>query len=243
MRKITFLLLLFFILSTPLISQGTTAMPSLDNVFNSSEFKLKEVNVSGWVKLDKPCSDMGSLRQYGYKIYNDISGRLDAGDASEIQGNSQISILGEHKGLSISVTVKTIHNALLDKYDTLIIADVTQHQYMMNITDIREGIINSLNKYGSSPNVNVCATKYIEGYVDVNRRKDLLHKAFASINAEEVEDMEDENIISICGYSKHLPYSIKSGDRFININLACRYSSFDNKTYFWLGTPVINAEY
>jgi hypothetical protein len=58
--------------------------------------------------------------------------------------------------------------------------------------------------------------------VDVGRRKDILHRGLSLINAEETEYVEDDNIISISGYSKHLPYSIKSGDRFININMSCR---------------------
>jgi hypothetical protein len=144
MRKIAFLLLLVFILQSPLISEGTSDIPSITDVFKDSEFLLEEVNINGWVKLDEPCSDMNRLEEYGLAVFNDISDNTAGYNSAINEGVDQISIKGKNKDSNISVTVKTIHNEMPGKYETLIIADVTQHQDMMNITDIRESIYKCL---------------------------------------------------------------------------------------------------
>lgn len=60
---------------------------------------------------------------------------------------------------------------------------------------------------------------------------------------KKVEGMEDENIISVSAYSSKLKEYIKLGSEKINLNVAIRYSSFDDKTYIWVATPIIAIEY
>jgi hypothetical protein len=114
---------------------------------------------------------------------------------------------------------------------------------MENITDIRRHLYNCLEELGTHPNISICIIKYIDGSVDLSERQAILDDAFSSLCAEKIEGIKDDNLISISGYSKNFDYCIKSGSRDININAACRYSTYDNRTYFWLGTPVITFEY
>jgi hypothetical protein len=59
----------------------------------------------------------------------------------------------------------------------------------------------------------------------------------------EVEGIRDGSLISLSAYSPLLKDSIKVRGKRVNINLAARYSAFEDKTYIWLASPVITTEY
>jgi len=62
-------------------------------------------------------------------------------------------------------------------------------------------------------------------------------------NAKKVEGITEENLISISAYSPRVKSSILVNEKRVNINLAMRYNSYEDKTYIWLATPVITTEY
>jgi hypothetical protein len=64
-----------------------------------------------------------------------------------------------------------------------------------------------------------------------------------NINATTREDYVTDEVYSVVGYTKKIREYIYSGKQKININLALRYNSYQDKTYLYLATPVITAEF
>ena len=54
--------------------------------------------------------------------------------------------------------------------------------------------------------------------------------------------MKDEFSLNIMGFSPLLPEGIEILGQNYNINIVMRYNSEEDKTYLWIGTPVISLE-
>lgn len=243
MRKIAFLLLLLFIgYSTP-TSEGAESYASLEHVFNRECFKLKEVKFSGWVKMEEPCCEVFGLKQAASEAYRKMTGEdIDDEDIFDNDSDSA-TIHGIYAGSNIKVAARSSYLGPEQGYESVISVDITQEGSTENITDTRSSLYGCLRGFGDNPHINICITEYVTGNLDMSDRQIVLDSIFSTLGAKKVEGINDGNLISMCGYSREFPYCIKSGGRDINVNAACRYSTYDNRTYFWLGTPVITSEY
>lgn len=243
MRKAVILLLAFFISYAVPPSEGY-GLYKFSNALNGSNFVFKEANVNGWAKIKNASSDLESLKETARFYYQQLTGAGILDGSSVYCRDNSCVIRGSNGNEDVKVEVKVVHSgSRAQDSEQLVTVDITQHKDMQNIIDIRDRLFNLLDKYCSDSRVNVCTIKYIDGKVDCKARQSLLECALSELGAEKVEGISDDNLISLSGYSKSIPWHIMSGCKYININAASRYSSFENRTYFWLGTPVINVEY
>lgn len=76
--------------------------------------------------------------------------------------------------------------------------------------------------------------------------KEVINKTFYSADGQVIEGMEETEyggMVSLTGYSEKLQNNIQLAGDQINLNVAMRYSNYDDKTYIWIGTPLIATEY
>lgn len=243
MKRIALLLMAIFLGCMVPSSAMVRDSTPLENVFNSKEFVLKEVDINGWVRLSEIQVSPGFLDQISACAFNDMSSILKIDGIVTLYDEKGIAKKGENSENGLSIEVTAGYSEKDEKYDAVVSVNITQHACMKNITDIRRELFNCLCKYGSNPYVNICITKYIDGDIGLEKMQVLLEKELSALDAEKVESMYGDNMISISGYSGNLPWFIKCGGKYININAACRYNTYEDKTYFWLGTPVIASEY
>lgn len=93
------------------------------------------------------------------------------------------------------------------------------------------------------PDVNVCLTGVQSGKKSKTAMNDLCQKALKEVKAAKIEGMDDGRTISISAYSPIIEDWINVNGNKINLNIAARYNNNENKTYFWLATPIITTEY
>ncbi|OZV13462.1 hypothetical protein CIW83_04260 [Tissierella sp. P1] len=51
------------------------------------------------------------------------------------------------------------------------------------------------------------------------------------------------SLVSYTAYTPLIESSIFSGEKKVNLNLAIRYNENEDKTYIWIGTPIITTGY
>ncbi len=90
---------------------------------------------------------------------------------------------------------------------------------------------------------NLSLTGYINGKLDSNELNNTFRKVFNSAGAKKVEGIKDNNLISLSAYSPNVKNFISVNGNRVNLNVAIRYNSYEDKTYIWLATPVITKEY
>ncbi len=96
---------------------------------------------------------------------------------------------------------------------------------------------------GGAARISTCLVGGLDGKLDKEIWPEKLRKAGQALGATDAELTVQPGYAGLTGFSPELPESIVVGDRRININLAIRYSPYDNRTYVVIASPVITGEY
>ena len=102
----------------------------------------------------------------------------------------------------------------------------------------------SLYKYSNVVDISTCISGEFYKKSQFNKYDDILEKILYNMNAEEIDRIENENMISITAYSKLLDknYLEYLGNK-INLNIGIRYSEDEDKTLIYIATPIIKLDY
>ncbi|WP_443110742.1 YwmB family TATA-box binding protein [Caloramator sp. mosi_1] len=57
-----------------------------------------------------------------------------------------------------------------------------------------------------------------------------------------VNGIENENLVSVSAFA-NAGGEEKCEDKYVNLNIALRYSDLNKCTYIWIGSPLIYEEY
>ncbi|WP_372998680.1 YwmB family TATA-box binding protein [Lutispora sp.] len=81
------------------------------------------------------------------------------------------------------------------------------------------------------------------GKVTKELAESTINKLLNTIDANEVESIKNQELISISAYSRKIDDFITSNGNKINVQIGMRYSQYYDKTYIWIGSPIIPFEY
>ncbi|NLP14437.1 MAG: YwmB family TATA-box binding protein [Clostridium sp.] len=124
-----------------------------------------------------------------------------------------------------------------------ITVSVTVDSAKFEIEDIYEDLLKTLGKYKIHPKVNTCVTGYFEGKLDYAALNEVSKRVLKHAGARKVNGITDNNMISVSAYSPGIDNTILENGKKVNMNLAIRYNSYENRTYIWIAIPVITIEY
>ncbi len=143
-------------------------------------------------------------------------------------GNRGISIIGTKK----------------NNDESYIIVDILDNKVYKNIVGIYTILEKSLYKYSNVVDISTCISGEFYKKLQFNKYDDILEKILYNMNAEEIDRIENENMISITAYSKLLDknYLEYLGNK-INLNIGIRYSEDEDKTLIYIATPIIKLDY
>lgn len=238
-NAIAFLLTFLAFTSSPYQDNNTA---DIAQIFNNGKIQLKQATVSGWAKLQEPS---GQALESTVKLVSEhMEAKFGESEVYVDDGLIKRSVYhANYKEGSISLKIEDKYNSLMKKNETVIIIDITQYGKLWNITDIGERVTKCVKEIGSGPSANICIEGYVDGEVSKLEREKMMSNILTGLEASRVESINTNNLMSICGYTSNIKDYIKSKYKRINVNIASRYSVSDSKTYFWIGTPVLNIEY
>ena len=128
--------------------------------------------------------------------------------------------------------------------ESYIIVDILDNKVYKNIVGIYTILEKSLYKYSNVVDISTCISGEFYKKSQFNKYDDILEKILYNMNAEEIDRIENENMISITAYSKLLDknYLEYLGNK-INLNIGIRYSEDEDKTLIYIATPIIKLDY
>lgn len=95
----------------------------------------------------------------------------------------------------------------------------------------------------AKPKVSSCIIGAYDGKLAENNMRAEIADAMSAVEAKEVEGLQDDELKSISAFSGNINSFVMSNNKKVNIQIAMRYSSYDDKTYIWIGSPLIHVEY
>ena len=128
--------------------------------------------------------------------------------------------------------------------ESYIIVDILDNKVYKNIVDIYTILEKSLYKHSNIVDISTCISGEFYKKLQFNKYDDILQEILYNMNAEEIDKVENENMISVTAYSKFLEdnYLEYLGHK-INLNIGIRYSEDDEKTLIYIATPIIKLDY
>jgi hypothetical protein len=225
-----------------LISGGAYRRNSVDllyKVMSETGANLEESSVHGWSRLPPGTWTADTLKN---TISQGIASRGERPESYQFDSNSTeehysvraVRVSGNHRETIAAVARKDESAAFM----TVTIAGSTDQ-----ISSWEQQTAKILHSSGGIPSISSCLVGWINGKLDNGEWTDILSHSFALLDATHIDEMDDTRVSSVIGYSSRLPGDLLIDGVRVNINMASRYSSADNRTYITLGTPIIAREY
>lgn len=107
----------------------------------------------------------------------------------------------------------------------------------------QEQIKEEFAKLGITGNVTVNLTGYLEGKADLAMRNIITDQVIKQLEANIIAENRTEDLYTVYAYTKRVKDAIEVSGEKINLNISTSYDENNNRTYFYVSTPIISAEY
>lgn len=230
---------LWILLFSP--SKAISKEEGLQQAFEVSGAKMAEYNIHARVGIPDQLRDGEEAEKLCWELAEQLGIKELMVQRDDAQGNVQVWITGKYKeGQDIVVMVQSTQ--LEEVKETNFIIDLTGQGQPASIAQIGKEIKNVLGQYGEV-DISTWISGTYEGKLAQNERIKLVANIMGELNAKEVEGIREENLISITAYSKEISEWLRYGGNKVNIQIALRYNSYEDKTYLWIGSPLIFTAY
>lgn len=252
MKKTSFILIIsffFLIISLLIISTQFATNPpekELIEAFGISGAKVvsSEICFSGKIEGNefKTVDNMKNLALAISKGLGAGNGGLPAVAVNNdnMEGVELDEAIDENRIMHVSIVNSKPSGDSDGSYITVSVADSSAKP---GLEGTRRNIQSVLAGYRIKPKVTSCITGSIDGRLETSRLNSICSNIFNKTGASRVEGMSDDKLISVSAYTPAIGESVEVNGNRINLNIAIRFNSYENKTYIWLATPVITTEY
>jgi hypothetical protein len=244
------------------ISEGAAELPGeeIRQQLSRTGSTLEQIQLNGWAKINDRYMSLPALEDLAAESLNVLGSGLKAEVCSN--GTEQIrntELHTEYAGVRYTLSYKNeksanngernYHNesdssGKQDVYETYIIAEAI----IYDVENVKEAGVYArlkslLAMYCEKPCIRTSYTAAIPGELTLNRMERINRQIFHGLEGKITEAARDGGWISKTGYSSKIGCAMDSSGKQINLNIALRYNAYYDKTYVWLGTPVISIPY
>ncbi|HYE83993.1 MAG TPA: YwmB family TATA-box binding protein [Clostridia bacterium] len=220
-----------------------TEEEALITSFKSTGADVLETTISCWTKLNSKFLSITQVEAEMGRIVSRIN--LDRTTVEKnIESDDQINkivLYGSSGDKACNIAIESVKQEAGG--ETYIVIDVSMGKDCKDLINERQNIINAVQLDESSINFSSCIIGTYEGRLEEKEMEKKSRIALQSINAKKVEGIEDDELKSISAFSTNVGGYVMSEQARVNVQLAIRYSSYDDKTYIWIGTPLIPMGY
>lgn len=213
----------------------------------STGAQAEEFSINGWVKLPAiQLNDEQLINLVGQVMAELKVNPLDYQIIHE-EKKTQQSVLAEmvKPNLHIRATVQVVPSAIASsekEYYLILIIEEKGEDYS-SLPYLEKEIQGIMEKFHSSPHISTCLIGWLNGTLRDGKQQELLEKSFSVIDGQIIDKLVAEHFISYTGYTTGIREWLQVGKEKINLNMAMRYSQYDDRTYVTIGSPIITREY
>jgi len=208
---------------------------------------LTGLHMNGWAKINDRYMTRTELETLAEETMSTLEWDWLSDVKFDEKGHTrQIKCCGEQDGGHFAIIFQNGPKAdgSLRDYDTYITVDIAAG----NITETDEELIyrkmhKLISLFKDKPCIRRTYTATVPGRLNTDNMESICKKLIWGLGGNITEESRDGGWISLTGYSKEIGFALSSGSKQINLNAASRYNEFEDKTYIWLGTPIITLSY
>lgn len=127
------------------------------------------------------------------------------------------------------------------------------HQYLLVTIDLGNNVEAAVDyqkvlkelfeKMVIDGDVTVNLTGNLEGKADLALKNMISNQLIEQLDARIVAENRTEDLFTIYAFTKKVEDYIKVSGKKINLNISAYYDENDDRTYFYVSTPIINMDY
>lgn len=246
--KLIMPLFLFLILSFSVMeSAPATDDQPLIMAMEATGAKVEEFSINAWVKLPNGNLNDDQLESIVKDVISQLGKNPQDYQLIHQQKNQHKIVRAEIVDQNFHVMV--IAQALPGEIGTgewegyLVVNFEDKAEENFFISHMQERIASIVNKFGSSPHISTCLIGWLGGKLMDGEQEKLLRDAFMVIDGKIIDKLEAEHYVSYTGFTPKITDWLAVTGKKINLNMAMRYSQYDNRTYITIGSPIITREY
>lgn len=209
--------------------------------------KTERISIHGWGKLPQEDWNKQKLAALVQSVMDQLGIKADDYHLAYSKTNDCYRIQGSCQTDKDNITVVTqmvypIHGKQNCEAYLIINIEklVAEHQ---KTTFSKQKITNIFLNTGSSAHINTCLVGWLDGKLEQDNFTARLKTAFKAIDAAVIDKLEQSNFASYNGLSPAINDFLAVDGKRTNVNMAVRYSPYDDRTYITIGSPVITGEY
>lgn len=222
----------------------------LVKAFETSGAALVGANINAYASDTNRFLDKTELTEIAKDLTKGMG--LDFNNAEKIENFSddynQLSVIGRNAdGYGMAVIVHSMDFENIDEgpggFETNIVIDMALDGDIKKLPPMKDKVKILIEKHIQEARITSCIIGSFDGYIAPCDMENIIDLILHSVDGEEVERVLCDNFLSISAYMPHIDDHIQMGENKLNLNIATRYNAYEEKTYIWLGSPVITLEY
>lgn len=129
-------------------------------------------------------------------------------------------------------------------YDTYLVLQLNgSSKSLLYIEKLQETFANKLKKAHFIPQISTCIRGMYNVKMSVDQQEGKILSIFQTLQAAELERLQDETVVSISGYTRLWEPFIALNGQKMNVQVATHRDSDSAGTWITVGTPIITVEY
>lgn len=229
-------------------SKGEMSANPLWRSFRASGAAPYELKVQGWAKINNDYMSVEQLQQVVDEVRMVLgiteSFTRETQEYEDMQGVTAIKELRPREYAMIIVQSLDAAKEGYPKYpETYLVVTLSRAENLESMLAYRRKIENVFEYYNSAPSIFTYITGRIDGELAKPQKNLLLRKMFEAAGAGNLEGINNENLVSYSGYTPDIEDYIVAGGKKVNLNIALRYHENEQKTYVYIGSPLLEGEY
>ena len=225
-------------------NQQFQSIDPFDTLYQIEEIKFSELKIVAWAKIKNKSSSEQHIEEILILLEKEYDLKFEKqweGDNNHLSMEAVASL--DANCQDVSDKSRQLHISLVSIYDGTYLV-ISLEGLMLEERGSHGKTLESIFEYfGTRPNINKTAVFYMSGFQSVDSQERNIDYLFSKIDGIIIEGIKDETLVSYSGYTPHFQNYVKSRGKKINVNIASRYHTIDNKTYLYMGTPLIHGQY
>ncbi|MFD2368421.1 YwmB family TATA-box binding protein [Brevibacillus sp. GCM10020057] len=129
-------------------------------------------------------------------------------------------------------------------FDSYLVLELTGGpQSLLYMENMQKSFANALKKADFIPQISTCIRGMYNDKMSVDQQEGKILSIFQSLQASELERLQDETVVSISGYTRMWEPFIALNGQKMNLQVATHRDSDSSGTWITVGTPIITVEY
>jgi hypothetical protein len=245
--KLGVLFILLFVSSFAMIKATPAALRDpLYTAMQATGAHVGNYNMNAWAKLPKGQENDSQLQKIVENAMEQMGIGIEDYRVVHQQRGTHRTVQAEsvNRDFHVTAIAKVIPNEQNADLETYLVVNIeSELETPPSISEMQEKINKIIQKNGGYPKISTCLMGWLDGKLRAGERNEILQKAFMVVDGAISDKLELEQFVSCTGFSSRIEDWVQVGDKKVNINMAMRYSQYDNRTYVLIGSPIITREY